>query len=271
MPTAEINGITQFYELRGDSTNPPLLLVGGLGGVAAEWGPLLELFAQDYWVIAPDQRGTGRTTHAPEGYSTRQLASDMAELVSHLGLESVHFVGASTGAAIGQHLTLDHPDMVRTLTMAGAFAKFDVFAARENIVRRALVADLDRTTRYNAYAMLLFSQIFTREHPDQVQQWIDDILAVPETSTDRAVLLKRVDMIGAHDTLDQLPNISQPCLVVCGDRDVAAGVPLSREIAAAVPDATLVVLPEAGHLIERERPVEFHRIVCDFVGRHEPR
>ncbi len=193
----------------------------------------------------------------------------MSELIAHLGLKSVHYVGASTGAAIGQHLALDRPDMVRTLTMAGAFAKFDVFAARENAVRRALVAKFDRTTRYNAYATLLFSQAYTRSHPEQVQQWINEVLAAPETPADRDVLLQRVDMIGAHDTLDRLPNISTPCLVLCGDHDVAVGMPLAQELAAAVPDATLVILRDAGHLIERERAEDFYRIVSDFIDGHE--
>jgi aminoacrylate hydrolase len=270
MPMLNTQGISQYYELHGDRSDPLVLLVGGLGGVGAQWSNQLERFSGNYHVILPDQRGTGRTTHAEDGYTTQQLAADMAALVAHLDLGPAHVVGASTGAAIGQYMALDHPETVRSLTMAGAFARFDTFAHRGSAARRPFVAEGDREARYSCYVCFLFSQRYMRDHPDKVQEWIDEILANPEPSEDRAIALKRLDMIAAHDALARLGEIRQPTIIVCGDHDVATGVPLSEEIASAMPGSELIVLKDAGHLIEIEKEEEFFRIVSTFIDRqHE--
>ena len=204
MPTFDAHQISQYYELHGDPANPPVLLLGGLPGVGALWDAQTPRFSEDHYVILPDQRGTGRTTHAPDGYETQQLADDVAALVRHLALGPVHVVGASTGAAIGQWMAVNHPETVRSLSMAGAFARFDAFARRGSDVRRTLVVESDRETRYACYACFLFSPRYTHDNSQEVQEWIDRALAVPEPPADRDIHLKRIDMIAAHDALDRL-------------------------------------------------------------------
>jgi aminoacrylate hydrolase len=99
MATLNRNGFSQYYEELGDTSKLPVLMISGLGGVGASWGPQVKRFAEQYHVILPDHRGTGKSTHTPDGYTTQQLAQDMAALVEHLNLGPVHVVGASTGGA----------------------------------------------------------------------------------------------------------------------------------------------------------------------------
>lgn len=267
MPTLDTQQISQYYELHGDPSDPPVLLLSGLPGVGAAWESQTARFSEKYHVILPDQRGTGRTTHAKDGYTTQQLADDLAALVTHLALGPVHVVGASTGAAIGQYMALNHPKTVRSLAMAGAFARFDAFARRGSDVRRTLVAESDRNTRYSCYACFLFSPRYTHDHPEKVQEWIDRTLATPEPPADREIHLKRIDMIAAHDALARLGEIEQPSLIVCGDHDAAAPPPHAEAIASAIPGSELVVLQDAGHLVELEKAAEFFQIVSTFIDR----
>jgi len=109
MATLNTQGISLYYELLGDPARPPVLLVSGLAGVGKSWGPQIRRFAEKYLVILPNQRGTGQTTHAENGYTTQQLAADLAAQIEHLALGPVHVVGSSTGGAIGQYLALNHP------------------------------------------------------------------------------------------------------------------------------------------------------------------
>lgn len=271
MTTFTTNNISQYFELHGNPADPPVLLVGGLGGVGAQWASQTPRFSEKYCVILPDQRGTGRSTHAESGYSTQQLAADMAALVEHLALGPVHVVGASTGAAIGQYMALDHPETVRSLTMTGAFARFDTFAHRGSAVRRALVADGDRESRYSGYVCFLFSQRYSRANPAKVQAWIDEILTRAEPPEDRAIALQRIDMIAAHDALARLGEITKPSIILCGSHDFAVGLPLSEEIASAMPGSELVVFQDAGHLIELEKETEFFEVVSAFIDRHDAR
>jgi aminoacrylate hydrolase len=265
MATLDAQGISQYYELHGDPSAEPVLLITGLGGVSTSWGPQIQHFSEKYHVILPDQRGTGRTTHTKEGLTTEQLAEDVAALVEHLDLGPVHVVGASTGGAIGQHLTLNHPELVRSLTLSGSFARFDDWTHREFKVRRALLAEADRDTVFSCYACFLFSPRFTRLNPEVVQAWVNRLVAAPEVPEDKEIAMKRIDMIASHDTLSRLGEIKHPALVICGDHDFCVPVPLSEDMASAIPGAKLVVLEDAGHLIEAEKHVEFFATISEFI------
>jgi aminoacrylate hydrolase len=83
----------------------------------------------------------------------------------------------------------------------------------------------------------------------------------------RIIARKRLDVIAAHDALDRLGGIRQPSMILCGSHYVAVGLSLSQEIASAVPGSDLVVLQNAGHLIELEKGDEFYQIVSAFIDR----
>lgn len=266
MATLNTQGISLYYEVYGNPANPPVLLISGLGGSGASWSPQIDRFATGHYVVVPDQRGTGMTTRAESGHSTAQLAGDMAALVEHLALGPMHVVGASTGGAIGQHLALDHPHTVRTLTLVASFARFDAFAKREFEVRRKMAAEWDRRDLLAGYALFLFSPKYSREQPDRVTGWINRAAAQPQGPRDREIALKRIDMITAHDTFSRLGDISQPTLVLCGDQDFCTPVALSEELTCAIPDSRLVVVPSCGHLVEHEKEQEFFQIVSTFIA-----
>ena len=268
MPSILTSGLAQHYERHGTAGRPPVLLISGLGGVGASWGPQAELLARDFDIILPDQRGTGRTDRALDGYTTEQLAADMAALVIELGVGPVHVVGSSTGGAVAQQMALRHPDLVRSLVIASSFARFDAYMHRQFTVRGIMAAQWDKPDLFAGYSLFLFSPRYTREHPELVQQWIDRAAAHPTQPEDRDIALRRIAMIATHDTLADLPRIHQPTLVLCGEQNHCTPLPLSEEIAAAIPGATLVVLPEAGELIELETSERFAELVKIFVKDH---
>src|SRR5262249_6755721 len=100
MPVISSSEAEIYYEVTGSGT--PVLLIAGLAGVGATWGPQTALFARNHTVIVPDHRGTGKSTHTANGQTIAQHASDFALLVEHLKLGPVHVVGSSTGGAIAQ-------------------------------------------------------------------------------------------------------------------------------------------------------------------------
>jgi aminoacrylate hydrolase len=194
MATLNTEGISQYYELHGDPANTPVMLITGLGGGGASWGPQIRRFAGCYYVILPDHRGAGRSTHSPDGYTTEQLARDMVSLVKHLNVGPVHVVGSSTGGAIAQHMALQQPNLVRSLTLSSTFARFDAFTHREFQVRRNMAERWERSELLAAYSLFLFSPRYTREHPELVQGWINRAATHAEQAGDREIALKRIDI-----------------------------------------------------------------------------
>ena len=265
MAVLETHGIAQYYETHGDPANPPVLLIAGLGGTGASWASQIHRFAERYFVLVPDQRGTGRSTHAADGHTTAQLAADLIDLLDFLAVSPAHVVGSSTGGAIAQHIVLARPDLARSLTLASSFARFDAFMRREFDVRRRLAAEWDRRSLMSAYALFLFSPRFAHEHPDRVEEWIDRASSTPAEPRDIEIALKRIDMIAEHDTHARLGEIDTPTLVLSGTSNACTTLPNSEILATAIRGARLVTYDQAGELIEIERADEFFAAVSEFI------
>jgi aminoacrylate hydrolase len=264
MATLQTQGISLHYELIGDRRKPPVLLLAGLGGAGASWGPQLERFAADHFVVLPDHRGTGQSTRATDGYTIVQHAADMASLVAHLDIGPLHVIGTSTGGAIAQVMALDHADTVRSVTMASSFARADAYMRRQFALRRKLMAEADAHTIYSCYALFLFAPHYASLNPDAVAAWIDRAASHP---LEREIAVERIDMIMAHDAMARLGEIRRPVLCLGGDHDLCTPFYLSQEIAQGIPGAQLVVVPGGGHFIHYEQPERFFIVIRDFIGR----
>lgn len=265
MPKLETQGISLHYEVFGDRKKPPVILIAGLGGTGAGFGPQIDRFAASHFVVLPDHRGTGQTTRAADGYTIAQHAADMAALIAHLDVGPVHIVGSSTGGAIAQLMALDHAAQVRSVTMASSFARTDDYMRRQFALRRQLMAEADMRTAHGCGALFLFSPRYAAENPQRVAAWIDRVAALPP---ERDIALTRIDMIMAHDVFARLGDIRKPVLVICGDEDICTPLHMSEDIAQAVPGAELVVLPGGGHFIYLEQEQAFFEAVRAFIDRH---
>src|SRR5512135_960652 len=95
-----------YFTERG--SGPPLLLVHGLMATGEMFEPVIGHFAGRHRVIVPDLRGHGRSRGLPPPYTAAQLASDLARLLDHLGIDATAVLGYSQGGAIAQQLALDH-------------------------------------------------------------------------------------------------------------------------------------------------------------------
>ena len=261
----DAEGISIHYEVLGARGRPPVLLVAGLGGAGASWGAQVERFAEEHFVILPDQRGTGKTTHAKDGYAIPQLSADFAALVRHVDAGPAHVVGSSTGGTIAQLMALDHAETVRTITLSSSFARPDAWLRSEFALRRKLLAESDARTTFECYALFLFSPRFHREHSEHVRAWVERCVAA--TAPERDIALARTDMIMAHDSFARLGEIAKPTLVIGGAHDFCTPPQLSDELAANVRGAERVVL-EGGHMIHDEAPDAYFAAVHGFLSRH---
>ena len=85
---------------------------------------------------------------------------------------------------------------------------------------------------------------------------------------DGQIALQRIDMIAAHDTLDRLSEITAPTLALSGTNNACTTLPNSEELAHRIPGAQLVILPEAGELIELEQEDRFFDKVTALFDHH---
>ncbi len=262
MPMIAVDDAEIYYEVSGTGT--PVMLLAGLGGVGATWGPQIKLFAANHQLIVPDHRGTGRSSATANGQTIAQHAIDFARIIEHLGVGPVHLVGSSTGGAIAQTMALDHADLVKTATIASSWARTDPFFRRQFEARKKMMAAAGVGAATDMSALFLFDPSFQHAHQATVQAWVD---AAAAGAAQTQIALARMDMILAHDRLNDLGAITCPTLVVVGHSDFCTPPYLSEQMAAAIPGAELAKLP-GGHLVYMEHPAEFHDRVEAFLAKH---
>ncbi len=108
--------IMHYVEVEGGEL--PVVLLHGWPQTSHEWRHVMPLVAPRHRIIAPDLRGLGDTTRPLDGYDSRTIARDVAELITqHLGLRRFHLVGHDWGGPTAFALACAHPDAVATLTV----------------------------------------------------------------------------------------------------------------------------------------------------------
>jgi pimeloyl-ACP methyl ester carboxylesterase len=119
MPKIWVNGLKLHYWQSGEG--PDVVLVHGLGGNLAGWHiNLVPELQRDHRVTTYDLRGHGRSDGPPSGYTTRDMAEDLAGLLGELNISRARVVGHSWGADIALHFALAYPQMVSNLVLIEA-------------------------------------------------------------------------------------------------------------------------------------------------------
>jgi 3-oxoadipate enol-lactonase len=267
MPKVRVNGVQLNYIEAG--SGDPLLLVMGFGGDHLAWAFQTPVFAQQYRVIAFDNRGVGQSDVPDVPYTTRMMADDAAGLLEAIGIERAHVLGVSMGGMIAQELALGHPRRVRSLQLHCTLARPDrymhtLIESWRTVRGKASVEEWMRIV-----ALWLFSPRTYAERPELVETIIQTGIANPHPFT-LTGFLRQGDAVRSHDTLDRLGKLGCPTLVGVGDDDILVPPRFSRELAAVIPGATLRTVEGAGHCYFWERPDVFNAMCLEFLARHAP-
>jgi 3-oxoadipate enol-lactonase len=263
MPTAAVNGIDLYFEESG--SGPPLLLIAGISGNTLGWSTLAPTLAQYFHVIAFDNRGAGRSS-APEGpYTISEMGGDAAALLDHLGIDRAHVVGLSMGGMIAQELALAHSERIDRLVLLSTAARSRpaIMGPWLNLWVRKVDGDMEEDELALAMLPWMFTPALLSDH-DQLEaviaEWVQDPFPAPATG-----LKAQVSACRTHDSLDRLPQITAPTLVLVGPEDILTPVSYATELAEAIPGARLHVLERGGHIAEAECPDEVADTLLMFL------
>lgn len=121
MPTVNANEITLYYEIHG--AGEPLVLISGLNSDHALYRTIMPQLVEKYQVIIFDNRGVGQSDKPDIPYTIEMMADDTAGLLSALGIEQAHILGASMGGRIAADLALRYPRLVKSLILVSTGMK----------------------------------------------------------------------------------------------------------------------------------------------------
>jgi pimeloyl-ACP methyl ester carboxylesterase len=264
MPLASVNGLDLYYEETG--SGPPLFLITGLSGNTLGWAMLQPALAERFRVIAFDNRGAGRSSAPPGPYTTRQMANDAAALLDHLGIDRADVIGHSMGGMIAQELALAHPARVERMILYGTFAR-----PRPAILDpwlNAWVHACQRGADPREVALSLMPWFFTpalMAQQNRVETALAEWLADPYPAPAHGIAAQ-ADACRSHDTLDRLPQIAAPTLVLVGAEDIVTPVSCAQELVAGIPGARLHVLDRGGHIADAEYPEAVTEALLAFLA-----
>jgi pimeloyl-ACP methyl ester carboxylesterase len=254
-----------WVERRGQG--PDVLLIAGLGDPAEAWEPQLEGLANRWRLTAFDNRGAGRSPlpAAGEPFTVATMADDAAALLRALEVPAAHVMGFSGGSAIAQELALRHGELVRSLVLVSTWARSDPYLrAMAGFWRWLVEVAPSERAALEAFFLWLYTP---RAHADgTVERFIAEALASPHPQS-VAAFQRQLDAFMTHDTLDRLPELRVPTLVLAGELDIATPPRLGRVVAERIPGAQFTVLPGAAHQPFQETPAAFNDRVDGFWRR----
>ena len=251
---------------RDVGTGLPVLLLHAFPLSSAMWLSQRETLASSYRVLTPDQRGFGGSPlRDDEEPSLDRVVDDLAALLDGKGIDRVVLGGCSMGGYVAMAFLRRHADRAIGLVLSDTRAGPDDEAGAANRERIAqLVLDdpsspvlLDEVlpklvgTTTNESRPLIFGRVraLVRAAPPAAVAWAQRAMAA------------------RPDSADILHNYDKPALVVVGEEDVLSPPAAAEEMAGLLPNATLVRVPQAGHLPAVETPDEFNAALIEFLGR----
>ena len=245
---APINGLRMYYEIHGNGTGTPLLLLHGGGStIQTTFGRALPFLARTRQVIARDEQAHGRTNDRGTPERFESSADDVAALLSHLNIGKADLFGFSNGAGVAMQVAIRHPDKVRKLVFASYMISRDgAYPALWEMIRTGTFANMPQP----------FKDAFLEVNPDPKA-----LELMYERDTERMRSWQGFDR-------DSVAKLQCPTLILCGDRDVVKPEH-SVEISRVIPHSRLLMVPGnhgsyLGDILTPE-PGDEPRLVCDLV------
>jgi pimeloyl-ACP methyl ester carboxylesterase len=255
------NGLEIAYERVGEG--PPLVFVHGAAEDGRVWLPQLAALADEFTVVAWDEPGAGRSSDVPKDFSLADYANCLAALIEALALGPAHVAGLSWGGTVVQELYCNRPGLVATLILVDTYAGWKGSLPAEEV--RARVAGVLQTLEAPAEDFdPTFPGLFAGDPPAEFVPLLEEIASAVRPESLRTQVLLMADA----DQRDVLPGIAVPTLLIWGELDVRSPPSVAQEFLAEIPDAKLVVIPDAGHVSNLEQPDRFNEAVREFCRAH---
>ena len=265
MPIARVNGISIFYEEHGQGY--PLLWSHEFAGDYRSWEPQVRFFSRRYRVITYSARGylPSEVPDDPDAYSQAHAIADLRGLLLHLDIERAHIGGLSMGGNVALNFGIAHPEMARSLIVAGTgTGSTDPETFRLHVNERAAQMRAGGMAAMEDYAQSSSRVQLRRKDPKGYEEFRSQLAehsSIGSAHTFAGVQGRRPSIF---DLEPELRALQVPTLIMTGDEDDDCIEP-SIFMKRAIPRSGLVVFPQSGHAINLEEPDLFNRAVLDFL------
>lgn len=261
-----VDGCEIVYYERG--SGPALILLHGMFGDHRDWETVLEPLAHRFRVIAVDLPGFGESGKPERSYNAEFFVEMISGFLQAVGAHKPVLVGNSFGGEIAILYALSHPEDVEALVLvsSGGLRTYDD-AERQRIREGFSVGNLCALTP--AAHEWMFAKVFS-EKGEGWRRYIDRQnarLARADYPKYAKAVARCIETAFSLDFDEQLRSIRQPVLLVWGAADEVFPIALAQTAMDRLPNAEMVLIPNAGHAPQLERPEAFVSSIEGFLER----
>lgn len=261
------NNISMNYEISGNGQW--ITLIHGAGDNLEAWWNQVPVFSQYYQVLTYDVRGYGFTETPEEGYGIDILVQDLNELFEALKIKESYLLGYSMGGRIALHLALNHPEKVKAVIFANS-GLVPVHWSKDEIEemgrwRQQRITAIEQsgsleTVITDESAGMAFSPGWPEKNNEVIQR----LKQIQLKNNPQAYLITSKAMVWGTPPPDA-SQLKMPVLIIAGEHDIWSGIESAIEGQKLISGSKLVAMP-TGHASAIERPVEFNKVVLDFLS-----
>ncbi len=253
-----INGNRIRYLEEGNSKDSVILL-HGLGGTADRWLPIFPHLNKKFRVIAPDLIGYGLSDKPQVDYTPNLFTKTILSFLEALALENVFMVGTSLGGEVVAECAAVHEPKIKKIVMV---APAGIMKKSTPVLDAYIMAALYPTheTVKSAYQMMAGkdSEINDRS----VENFIS---SMTKPNAKMVFLSTLLGMKNSPPLNEKLNQIKIPALLVWGSEDRMIPIDFAKDFVSSIPNCEFVTINGCGHIPYEEKPIEFSKIVLDFL------
>jgi 3-oxoadipate enol-lactonase len=271
LPSLAVPGGKIYYEVTGQPHQPSLVLLHAGIAKLRMWDEQIEAFSKHYQVICYDTRAYGKSTTEAVKFSQRQ---DLLALLEHLKIDKVHLLGISRGGTIAMDFTLEFPDKVASLVMVASNPSG--FESDDSEIEKTYFArDEELSESRNAEAMAALDIEMWVDGPGQpvgrasekVRQKVHALTLEHYQDYFAAFAEKEPTSVPLEPpAIERLTAINVPTLIITGDLDFSYTAVAAELMVREIPTAQHVVIADAAHMVNMEKPEAFNKVVLEFLG-----
>ena len=254
--------LVDFHYLDVNPTgSPTILLIHGLGGDVETWGfQILALAAAGMRPLAVDLPGFGQTPMANGKWSLRSTTDQLAEWLDNKVPGPLVVAGHSLGGLIAQDLTFRFPEKVQKLILVSTFSRLRPKSIKTMayLLGRGLAVLFQGTA---VQAELVANHLF----PDASQGEFREKLIQKISAADPRAYKSAMLNLAFFDSRKPLARLQIPTLVIIGEKDGTVSPEAQQAMAAGIPNARAVLVPEAGHAVIVDQPEIVNREMLAFL------
>jgi pimeloyl-ACP methyl ester carboxylesterase len=285
----DANGIQLTYDAFGNPSDPPILLVMGLGMQMTAWDELFceHLAARGFWVIRFDNRDIGLSTkietagrpsswkmmsaglfHRPMSapYRLKDMAADTAGLMDALDIRAAHIVGVSMGGMIAQEMAIRHPERLLTMTsVMSTTGDSRLPKASLNMRLRLLKRSPNEQHAYENHIVHLFKLLNGTHFPfDELKYRMQAATNFKRSYYPVGIARQLAAVIASGSRKEKLGTVDTPALIIHGDADPLIPVAHGHATAYAIPGSKLHIINGMAHTLPQGAWPE----IIDAIVKH---